>query len=182
MDLSELLRKADDEENISLQMSCMGHMPPEQKVIRNYSPYVKRQTFQQRISETLAERCNYCGVLGVHIKGRGCPAYSKRCYKCNKRDHLAVVCRTRRYIKEIIYINHRIIPETSILKKTKFEARSKEVSEFTISIQSVVHFTKMNVKQREETKGIYQKKTCTQPDYKGMKGKSFSQAVLSATR
>ena len=146
-------------------------MPPKQKVIRNYSPYVKRQTFQQRISETLAERCNYCGLSGVHIKGRGCPGYSKRCYRCNMRDHLAVVCRTRRYIKEKIYINHRIKPEASILKKTELESRRKQTYDFTIPIKSVGHFTKMNVKQREETKGIYQKKTYTQSDYKGMKGK-----------
>ena len=97
-DLSELLRKADEEENISLQTSCMRSMSPEQKVVKEDRLYVKRQTLQQGKSENISE--NYCGLSGVHIKGRECPAYHKRCYKCNKRDHFAVVCRTMRYIKE----------------------------------------------------------------------------------
>ena len=83
-------------------------MSPEQRVVREDSPYVKRQNFQQRKPENISERCNYCGLVGVHIEGRGCPAYHKRCYECNKGHHFAVICRTKRYIKEINYTNHRI--------------------------------------------------------------------------
>ena len=113
-DLSGLLIKADEEDNVFLQMSCMRHMPPEQKVVGEVSPYVKRQTFQQRKPENISERCYYCGLSGVHIKGRGFPAYHNRCYKCNKIDHFAVVCRTKRYIKERIFKNHRNKPKPNI--------------------------------------------------------------------
>ena len=152
-DSSELLRKADEEENISLQTSCMRSMSPEQKVVKEDRLYVKRQTLQQGKSENISE--NYCGLSGVHNKGRECPAYHKRCYKCNKRDHFAVVCRTMRYIKEKIHTHHRIKPETRILKKTKLEARCKEESDHTISMKSVGYLSKRRVKQREDTRGIY---------------------------
>ena len=171
-DFSKFLRKADEEENISLQMSCMRHMPPEQKVVRGDSPYVKRQTFQQRKSKNISERCNYCGLSGVHIKGRGCPAYHKRCYKCNKRDHFAVVCRTKQNIKERIYTNHRIKPETSIFKKTELESRSKEESDYTIPIKSVGHFTMRKVSHREETRGIFQKRDMHSARLQGHEGKN----------
>ena len=82
-----------------------------------------------------------------------------------------MVCRSKRYIKERTYTNHRIKPETKILKKTELESRSKEESDYIIPIKSVGHFTNRIVKQREETRGIYQKETCTQPDYKGIKEK-----------
>ena len=42
-DLSELLRKADEEENISSQMSCMQTMSLEQKVAREDRLYVKKK-------------------------------------------------------------------------------------------------------------------------------------------
>ena len=47
--------------------------------------------------------CSYCGVCGVHPKGQGCPAYRKRCYKCQKIDHFAIVCRTKRYQESLLY-------------------------------------------------------------------------------
>ena len=112
--LCERLIKANEEENISLQMLCMRQMPPEQKVVGEVSSYVKSQTFQQRKPENISERSDYCVLSGVHIKGRGCPAYHNRCYKCNKMDHFAVVCRTKRYIKERIFKNHRIKPKPNI--------------------------------------------------------------------
>ena len=155
-DLSEFLRKADEEENISLQMSCMQNMSPGQKVAREDRLYVKRQTLQQRKTENVSEICNYCGLSGVHIKGRGCPAYHKRCYKCNKRDHFAVVCRTMPYINERIHTYHRRKPEISILKQTELESRSKEEYDHTVPTKSVGYLTKRKVKQREDTRGIYQ--------------------------
>ena len=59
------------------------------------------------VKNIYSKSCDYCDLSGVHIKGRGCLAYHKRCYSCNKRDHFVVVCRTKRCIKEKS-INHII--------------------------------------------------------------------------
>ena len=80
--LLKFLRKADEEENISLQISFMRYMSPKyvQKVSRERLPYKGRQNFQQscRNTEDISKRCDYCGLAGVQIKGSGCPAYRKR--------------------------------------------------------------------------------------------------------
>ena len=123
---TEFLRKADEEESISLQIAGMRYNESENEVRRENRLYGKRQNFQQRCINTDDSPCGYCGLSGVHIKGRGCPAYNKRCYKCNKRDHFAVVCRTKRYRKESTYTPHNIVPETSMFKfkRTELELRS----------------------------------------------------------
>ena len=69
-----------------------------------------------------------------------------------------MVCRTKRYIKKIIYTDNRIKPETSILKKTELASRSIDESGQTIPIKSIGHFTKEKVKQWDETRGIYKKR------------------------
>ena len=137
--LSDFLRKADEEEIISLQIAGMRYNESENEVKRENRLYVKRQNFQQRCINTDDSPCGYCGLSGVHIKGRGCPAYNKRCYKCNKRDHFAVVCRTKRYRNENTYIPHNIVPETSMFKfkKTELESRSKEESDYQIPTKYV---------------------------------------------
>ena len=66
----------------------------------------------------------------MHINGRGCLAYHKRCYTCNKRDNFAMVCRSKRYMKERTITNHRIKSETNILKKTELESRRQEESDY----------------------------------------------------
>ena len=40
--------------------------------------------------------CLYCGLTGVHPKGRFCPAYGKRCYRCKKFNHFAFICKSSR--------------------------------------------------------------------------------------
>ena len=121
--LSEFLKQADKEEFFSVQISGMRYNESENEVRRHY--------FQQTSVNNDDSPCGYCGLAGVHINGRGCPAYSKGCYKCNKRDHIAVVCRAKRYKKENIYTPHNIVPKTSMfkLKRTELESRNKEGSD-----------------------------------------------------
>ena len=38
--------------------------------------------------------CGYCGRTGTHQEGRDCPAYGKKCNKCNKLNHFATVCKS----------------------------------------------------------------------------------------
>ena len=46
---------------------------------------------QIRLSET--ETNGYCGQVGAHPEGKNCPAYGKKCSKCQKFNHFATVCR-----------------------------------------------------------------------------------------
>ena len=147
--LSEFLRQADKEETISLQIAGMRYNESENEV--------RRHGFKQTCINNEDSPCGYCGLSGVHIKGRGCPAYSKRCYKCNKRDHFAVVCRTKRHRKGGIYTQHNIVPETIMfkLKRTKLESRNKEESDDKIQAKYVGHLNMREVKQREDKWSLY---------------------------
>ena len=40
--------------------------------------------------------CLYCGLTGVHPKGRFCSAYGKRFYRCKKFNHFAFICKSSR--------------------------------------------------------------------------------------
>ena len=40
------------------------------------------------------QRCGFCGLTGVHAKGRDCPAYGKKCRKCHKWNHYSSVCKS----------------------------------------------------------------------------------------
>ena len=147
--LSEFLRQADEEEIISLQIAAMRYNESENEE--------RRHDFQQTCVNNEDSPCGYCGLAGVHIKSRGCPAYSKRCYKCNKRDHFAVVCRTKRYRKESICTPHNIVPETSMfkLKRTELESRNKEESDNKNRAKYVGHLKMRRVKQKEDNRILY---------------------------
>ena len=36
----------------------------------------------------------YCGLFGVHEKGKDCPAYGNKCYKCHKLNYFSSVCKS----------------------------------------------------------------------------------------
>ena len=93
----------------------------------------------------------------VHIKGRGCPACSKRCYKCYKRDHFAVVCRTKLHRNEGMYTPHNFVSETSMfkLKRTELESRIKEESDNKIPAKYEGHLKMRRVKQKEDNRSLY---------------------------
>ena len=40
-------------------------------------------------------KCGFCGLLGVHVKGKDCPAFGKKCNNCHKWNHFAVVCKSQ---------------------------------------------------------------------------------------
>ena len=49
-------------------MSCMGHMPPKQKVIRNYSPYVKGRPFNKEYLKHLQRDVTIVVCQGCILK------------------------------------------------------------------------------------------------------------------
>ena len=71
--LLEFLRKADEEENISLHKACMRYNESENEVRRENRLYINRQDNQQHCVNTKDSHCGYCGLSGVPIKDRGCP-------------------------------------------------------------------------------------------------------------
>ena len=40
-------------------------------------------------------KCGFCGLIGAHVKGKDCPAFGKKCNKCHKWNHFAVVCKSQ---------------------------------------------------------------------------------------
>ena len=40
-------------------------------------------------------QCGFCGLTGAHVKGEDCPAFGKKCNKCHKWNHLAVMCKSQ---------------------------------------------------------------------------------------
>ena len=39
-------------------------------------------------------KCQFCGLTGVHEKGKDCPAFGKKCHKCHKWNHFSSVCKS----------------------------------------------------------------------------------------
>ena len=46
--------------------------------------------------------CSYCGLTGMHPRGRHCPAYGIQCEICRKYNHFTSVCREKRKWKESV--------------------------------------------------------------------------------
>ena len=65
-----LIKQADEEEILSLQISGMRY--------NESGNEVRRHDFQQTSVNNEDSPCGYCGLAGVHIKVRGCPAYKKQ--------------------------------------------------------------------------------------------------------
>ena len=81
-----------------------------------------------------------------------------------------MVCRTKRYIKEIFYTHQNIKPEKSILMKTELESRSKEVSDHTIITNSIKHLRMRKVKHKKESGGIFQTRDMCSARKQGREG------------
>ena len=55
------------------------------------NPPNQEQETRQRTNPSLRQ-CQYCGYN--HQRGDNCPAFGKRCRKCNKENHFSSVCRS----------------------------------------------------------------------------------------
>ena len=64
---------------------------------KQYQPRFSRNRTRQeqerrRRTSPTPHQCQYCGY--DHRKGDNCPAFGKRCRKCNKENHFSSVCRS----------------------------------------------------------------------------------------
>ena len=44
----------------------------------------------------MTQLCRYCGYSREHTNIEDCPAYGKKCFKCQKQHHFAAVCKADR--------------------------------------------------------------------------------------
>ncbi|XP_028407514.1 uncharacterized protein LOC114530123 [Dendronephthya gigantea] len=94
--LSQFLMEAAQMEDTSLQVRDMklpGH--EEVKFVNNEKRHKRRRTpYVGKPLGRQTQPCNYCGQTRTHISGENCPAYGKKCKKCQKYNHFAIVCRS----------------------------------------------------------------------------------------
>ena len=102
-------------EDTSLQIHDMRSSEGAKEVARVRQQSRHRQERFQRArrpqrGKTPTQRpqpCGYCGRTGTHEEGSNCPAYGKRCKKCNKLNHFATVCRADTFQKSPKAFEHR---------------------------------------------------------------------------
>ena len=92
--LTQMLAEAAQIEDTSLQIQKMKS-PDEASSVAKFQKqqrYIRKPTDgKQKFDKS--PPCNYCGLTGVHSKGKNCPASGKKCNKCQRWNHFANVCR-----------------------------------------------------------------------------------------
>lgn len=97
--LTEFLTEAAQMEDINLQMKEMKtdkSVARIQKQTRRWEskrkPYGSDKHKADKPKTGTDSACTYCGLTGVHEKGKRCPAYGKKCNNCHGMNHFASVC------------------------------------------------------------------------------------------
>ena len=105
-DLTRFLTEASQTEDIAKQMRDKGSGQRNADDISRV--YAEQRKLKQEHGEGLdrtprpgkKHKCQFCGMTGVHEKGKDCPAIGKKCHKCHKWNHFSSVCKsgdTRNY-------------------------------------------------------------------------------------
>ena len=117
--LSEFLSEAKLYENVAFQVQQINESSDKHSIVK-----VKKILKRKRNSDTTEQLqpCGYCGLSGLHPKGRQCPAYGKRCFQCHKIDHFAAVCWAKKYTETVLHTsrssNSFLEGKKKIIKKT----------------------------------------------------------------
>ena len=91
------LTKASQTEDIARQMRDMGSRQSNAEDISLV--YAEQQEPKQEHGDGLDRtrrpgkkhiKCQFCGLAGVHEKGKDCPAFGKKCHKCHKWNHFSL--------------------------------------------------------------------------------------------
>ena len=62
------------------------------KLGRQYDKWLSPENKQ---SDRGKQPCGYCGQTDTHEEGKNCPAYGKKCIKCQKFNHFSSVCKSK---------------------------------------------------------------------------------------
>lgn len=106
--------------------------------------------------------CGYCGQTGTHKEGKNCPAYGKKCIKCQKFNHFSSVCKFRgppNSKKSHGHKHSRKPPETSrdkhrVKRTTEEDADNSTSSDDEFFCQAVRH-----LKQVKKIKTYHESRT-----------------------
>ena len=98
--LTRFLTEASQTEDIARQMRDMGSGQSNAEDISRV--YAEQQKPKQEHGDGLDQtqrpgkkhKCQFCGLTGVHEKGKDCPAFGKKCHKCHKWNHFSSVCKS----------------------------------------------------------------------------------------
>ena len=91
-DLTRFLNEAAQIEDTSLQISDMKIPQDVKKLGRHFE---KRRPPKETQSGKEKQPCGYCGRIDTHEEGKNCPAYGKKCMKCQKFNHFSPVCKSK---------------------------------------------------------------------------------------
>ena len=95
--LTQMLTEAAQIEDTSLQISSMRPSDKASSVAKvGFHPSHKKKTgsgYYGKPKSHKPQPCAYCGLTGTHPQGKNCPAYGKKCNKCQKWNHFSSVCR-----------------------------------------------------------------------------------------
>ena len=97
-ELSQFLLEAGQTEDISLQVHDLKDSLDGKHIARVRIPE-KRRTLRNHYcsdEEDAAAVCRYCGFKRKYKANEDCPAYGQICHKCQKWNHFASVCKSRR--------------------------------------------------------------------------------------
>lgn len=88
--LNQLLSEATQLEDVRLQVADMNTDDKHDHIHKLH----RQKPAKQGQGAKTQQPCAYCGMTGRHPAGRDCPAYGKRCNKCNRFNHFASVCKS----------------------------------------------------------------------------------------
>ena len=149
--LQEFLSEAAQIEAISEQVHEMKADPWSKKIAKVEERSRNWRSRNADICERgqTAEPCNYCGLSGVHNRGRNCPAYGVQCETCKKFDHFSSVCRRNMSPKDARYslpMTHGHHHQKKVMKAEETYT-SSESSDDEFLAQSIGHLRVKNVRK-----------------------------------
>ena len=76
--------------------------------------------------------CDYRGCTGFHTVGEDCPACSKQCRNCGRRNHFTAVCKNkaRNESNDMQGASYKFKPNSDLVKKTTEEEMDSSDDEF----------------------------------------------------
>ena len=146
--LSQFLTEAGQIEDISLHMRDIKMVDQEKQIAKIDRSKQQKWKNAERYADRKIDPYAYCGFKRVHTDRRSCPAYGKKCAKCQKPNHFATVCRADRYRN----LTNKNKTETKrgrnrIKKTLEHESDSAESDEDFLA-QSIAHMTIKKVQNR----------------------------------
>ena len=91
-DLTRFLTKAAQVEDTSLQISDMKTPLDVKKLGRQFEKWRPPKNKQSGRGK---QPCGCCGQTDTHEEGKNCPAYGKKCIKCQRFNHFSSVCKSK---------------------------------------------------------------------------------------